>query len=157
MQKATRHNHLGQDTATKRINLLPDVAEESVVGPATEQHDGVHRYTVEVHSHGRRQAKGVESNALWVEAQASESDARDETSEHPQSGRGIKIAGTSVVALEFVNKVGFGSTHRLEPADRCGADNHRAISTVAGAPHLKGSVWRLLRGKVSIHKDLLMS
>jgi hypothetical protein len=45
-----------------------------------------------------------------------------------QGGRGVKIAGTSVVALEFVNKVGLGSTHRLELADHYGADNHRAIS-----------------------------
>ena len=102
--KATRHNHLGRDTATKRLDLLPDVAEESVAGPATEQHDGVHRYTVEIHCHGRRGAKGVESDALWVEAQAFEIHARDETSEHPQGGRGVKIAGTSVVALEFVKK-----------------------------------------------------
>jgi len=134
VQKATCHDHLGQDTATKRLNLLPDVAEESVAGPATEQHDGVHRYTVEIHCHGRQQLKGVESDALWVEAQAFEIDARDETSEHPQGGRGVKIAGTSVVALEFVNKVGLGSTHCLKPADHCSADNHRAIGTVAGAP-----------------------
>ena len=76
----------------------------------------------------------MESDALRVEAQAFEIDAGDETSEHPQGGRGVKIAGTSVVALEFVDKVGLGSTHCLEPADHCGADNHRAISTVAGAP-----------------------
>ena len=94
---------------------------------------------------------------LRVEAQAFEIDAGDETSEYPQGGRGVKIAGTSVVAIEFVDKVGLGITHCLEPAHHCGAYNHRAISTVAGAPHLKGSVWRLLRGKVSIHKDLLMS
>jgi len=133
VQKATRHDHLGRDTATKRLNLLPDVAEESVAGPTTKQHDGVHRYTVEIHCHDRRQAKGVESDALWVKAQAFEIDARDETSEHPQGGCGVKIAGTSVVALEFVN-VGLGSTHCLELADHCGADNHRTISTVAGAP-----------------------
>jgi len=133
VQKATRHDHLGGDTATKRLDLLPDVAEESVAGPATEQHDGVHRYTVEVHSHGRRRAKGVDSDALWVEAQAFEINARDETSEHPQGGRGVKIAGTSIVALEFVNKVGLGSVHRLERADHCSVDNHQAISTVAGA------------------------
>jgi len=101
---------------------------------SNEQHDGVHRYTVDIHCHGRQRAKGVESDALWVEAQAFEIDARDETSEHPQGGRGVKIAGMSVVALEFVNKVGLGSTHCLEPADNCGADNHRAIGTVAGAP-----------------------
>ena len=76
----------------------------------------------------------MESDALRVEAQAFEIDAGDETSEHPQGGRGVKIAGTSVVALEFVDKVGLGSTHCLEPADHCGADNHRAIGTVAGAP-----------------------
>ena len=76
----------------------------------------------------------MESDALWVEAQAFEISARDETSEHPQGGRGDKIAGTSVVALEFVNKVGLGSAHGLEPADHSGADNHRAIGTVAGAP-----------------------
>ena len=51
----------------------------------------------------------------------------------PQGGGGVKIAGTSVVALEFVN-VGLGSTHCLELADHCGADNHRTISTLAGAP-----------------------
>jgi len=98
VQETTRHNHLGRDKATKRLDLLPDVAEESVAGPATEQHDGVHRYTVEIHRHGRQRAKGVESNALWVEAQAFEIDAGDETSEHPQGGRGVKIAGASVVA-----------------------------------------------------------
>ena len=74
-----------------------------------------------LHSHGRQRAKGVESDALRVEAQAFEIDAGDETSEHPQGGRGVKIAGTSVVALEFVDKVGLGSTHCLEPADHCGA------------------------------------
>ena len=76
----------------------------------------------------------MESNALWEEAQAFEINAGDVTSQHSQCGRGVKIAGTSVVALEFVNKVGLGSTHRLEPADHCGASNHRAISVVAGAP-----------------------
>ena len=130
MQEATCHNHLVRDTATKRLDLLPDVAEESVAGPATKQHDGVHRYTVEIHRHDRQQAKAVESNALWVEAQAFEIDARDETSEHPQGGRGVEIAGTSVVALEFVDR----SAHPLEPADHGGADNHRAVNIVAGAP-----------------------
>jgi len=134
VQKATCHDRLGRDIATKRLNLLSDVAEESVAGPATKQHDGVHRYTVEVHIHGRQQANRVKSNALWVKAQAFEIDARDETWEHPQGGQGVKIAGTSVVALEFLNKVGLGSTHCLEQADHCGADNHRAIGTVAGAP-----------------------
>jgi len=89
---------------------------------------------LEIHCHGRLQAKGVESNALWVETQAFKTDVRDETSEHPQGARGVKIAGTSVVALEFVNKVGLGSIHCLEPADHCGADNQRALGTVAGAP-----------------------
>jgi len=134
MQEATCHDHLGQPTAAKRLNMLPDVVEESIAGPATEQHDGVRRYTGEIHCHGRQRAKGVESNVLWVKAQAFEIDAGDATSEHSQGGRGVKIAGTSVVALKFVNKVGLGSTHRLEPADHCGADNHRAISAVAGAP-----------------------
>jgi len=114
--------------------LLPDVAEESVAGPATKQHDGVHRYTVELHRHGRQQAKGVESDALWVEAQAFEINAGDETAEHPQGGRGVKIAGTSVVALEFVDKIRLGSAHCLELADHGSADNYRAISTGAGAP-----------------------
>ena len=41
MQEATCHDHLGRHTAAKRLDLLPDVAEESVAGPATEQHDGV--------------------------------------------------------------------------------------------------------------------
>jgi len=117
MQKATRHDHLGRDTAIKRLNLLPGVAEESVAGSATKQQEGVNRYTIEVHSHGRQRARGVESDALWIEAQAFEIEARD-----------------AVVALGFVNKVGLGSTHRLEPADHCGADNHRAIGNVAGAP-----------------------
>jgi len=76
----------------------------------------------------------VEFNALGVEAQAFEIDAQDETSEHPQGGCGVKIANTSVVALEFVNKIRLGSAHGLEPADHCGADNKRAISTVASAP-----------------------
>jgi len=51
----------------KRLDLLPDhVAEESVAGPATEQHDSsVHWYTVgEVHCHGRQRAKGVDQCAL---------------------------------------------------------------------------------------------
>jgi hypothetical protein len=105
MDEATRHNHLGRHTTTKRLDLLPDVAEESIAEPATEQHDGVHWYTVEIHCHGRRQAKGVESDALWVEAQAFEIDAQDDTSEHPQGGCGVKSAGTCVVALEFVDKI----------------------------------------------------
>jgi len=62
--EATCHDHLGRDTATKRLNLLPDVAEESVAGPATKQRDGVHRYTVEIHRHCCQRAKGVESDAL---------------------------------------------------------------------------------------------
>ena len=118
----------------RKTRLASGCTEESVAGPATKQNDGVHWYTVEIHCHGRQQAKGVESDALWVEAQAFEIDAADETSEHPQGGRGLKIAGTSVVALEFVNKVGHGRTHCLKPANHCGADNHWAISTVAGAP-----------------------
>jgi len=114
--------------------LLPDVGEESVAGPATEQHDGVHRYTVEIHPHGRQRAKGVESDALRVEAQAFEIDAGDEISEYPQGGCEVKIAGTSVVALEFVDKIRLGSALGLEPADHGGADNYRAISTGAGEP-----------------------
>ena len=50
--------------SAKRLDLLPDEAEERVAGPATEQHDDVHRYTVEIHCHGRQRGKGVESNAL---------------------------------------------------------------------------------------------
>ena len=76
----------------------------------------------------------MESDALRVEAQAFEIDAGDEISEHPQGGCEVKIAGTSVVALEFVDKIRLGSAHGLEPADHCGAYSHRAISTVAGAP-----------------------
>ena len=134
VREATRNDHHGRDTATKRLDLLPDVAEESVAGPATKQHDGVHQDTDEIHCHGRRRAKGVESDALWVEAQAFEINAGDETSEHPQGGRGVKIAGASVVALEFVDKVQLGSAHCLEPADHGGAANYRAVSIVAGAP-----------------------
>jgi hypothetical protein len=46
----------------------------------------------------------VEADALWVEAQAFEINARNEISEHLQGSRGSKVAGTSVVTLEFVNK-----------------------------------------------------
>ena len=39
------------------------------------------------------------TNALWVEAQAFEIDAQNETPEHPQGGCGVKVPGTSVVTL----------------------------------------------------------
>jgi len=107
VQEATRHNHLGQHTTTEGLDLLPGVAQESIAGPATEQYDGVHWYAVEVHCHGCQRAKGVEANALWVEAQAFKINARDETLEHLQGGHGVEVACTFVVALELVDKIGF--------------------------------------------------
>ena len=86
LQEGTRLDHLGRHTATEGLDLLPNVAREGIAGPATKQHDGVHRYTVEVHRHGRRQTKGVEANTFWVEAQAFEINARDEAAEHAQGG-----------------------------------------------------------------------
>ena len=36
VKEATRHDHLGQHTTTEGLNLLLDVAQESIAGPATE-------------------------------------------------------------------------------------------------------------------------
>jgi len=102
------------DTCRKRLVTIildnPQLPKDSIcfAGPATKQHDGVHRYPVEEHCHSRQQAKEVEATTLWVEAQALKINARDEASEHLQGGHGVKVAGLSVVALELLDRTAFG-------------------------------------------------
>jgi hypothetical protein len=50
-------DHPGGDMLGELHDLGAEVDEEGVAGPTADQHDGVDRYTSEVHCHGGSRAK----------------------------------------------------------------------------------------------------
>ena len=63
-------DHFGGNVASKICDLLPNVTEEGVAGPAAQEHDGVNRDMVETHSHGCRRPAGVQTNGCGGDAEA---------------------------------------------------------------------------------------
>ena len=60
--------HVTGDVVSKLLYLFPNVSEESVGGPAANEHDGEGWDSVQVHRHGGSRADGMGSGVLGVEA-----------------------------------------------------------------------------------------
>ena len=60
--------HATEDVVGKLLYLFPKISEESVGGPAANEHDGEGWNSVQVHQHGGSRAHGVGSDVLGVEA-----------------------------------------------------------------------------------------
>ena len=56
--------HVTGDVVAKHLDLLSDVANKSVTGPSTHNHDGVDRDVGEAHCHGGTGQKRVSANIL---------------------------------------------------------------------------------------------
>jgi hypothetical protein len=52
-------NHAGRDTSNELEDLAADVPEESVGGPAADEHDAKNGYSCKVHGHGAALTDGV--------------------------------------------------------------------------------------------------
>ena len=60
--------HATGDVVDKLLYLFTNVSEESVRGPAANEHEGEGWDSVELHRHGGSRADGVGSNVLGMEA-----------------------------------------------------------------------------------------
>jgi hypothetical protein len=69
-------DHAGRDTRTKLEDLASNVTEESVRGPATNEHDGENGDSGEVHGHGSAGSKGVSADVFGGETQDILAEAR---------------------------------------------------------------------------------
>ncbi len=63
-------DHLRADPAAELLHLFPNISQEGVGGPPSDDHDGVDGDVVEEHRHRGARANGVGADVVQLETQA---------------------------------------------------------------------------------------